>query len=137
MTEKTPIVPGRVRRPPASGWSWVDRSFLRLHAPALTSRAILLYLFWAAVADRKGLSYWGDGAVAARLHMAEDDVARGREELVLRDLVAYRRPLTQVLSLPSRALDVRAREPATVGGILRDIALGIGPGRAERSPSWK
>ena len=50
---QTPIlVPARLRRPPKTGWSWVDRRFVREHAERLSREAMLLYFFLAAVADR-------------------------------------------------------------------------------------
>jgi hypothetical protein len=40
---QTPIlVPARLRRPPKTGWSWVDRRFLREHAAHLSRDAVLL-----------------------------------------------------------------------------------------------
>ena len=51
MIEKPILVAERLRRPPATGWSWVDRRFLREHGDYLSRQAILLYLFLAAVAD--------------------------------------------------------------------------------------
>jgi hypothetical protein len=43
-----------------------------------------------------------DTSTAVRLRMGEQAVVRARDELVAEDLVAYRSPLTQVLSLPDR-----------------------------------
>jgi hypothetical protein len=103
MIQKQVLVPDRVRRPPREGWSWIDRRFLREHAPRLSHEAIFVYLFLAAVSDQKGLSFYNDASIAVRLRMAEQAVVRAREELVREDLVAYRAPLTQVLSLPDRS----------------------------------
>ena len=59
---QTPIlVPARLRRPPKTGWSWVDRRFLREHTAHLSRDAVLLYFFLCAVADKHGLSFYGDG----------------------------------------------------------------------------
>lgn len=102
MIQKQVLVPERVRRPPREGWSWIDRRFLREHAPRLSHEAILVYLFLAAVSDQKGLSFYHDASVAVRLRISEQAVVRARDELVREDLVAYRAPLTQVLSLPDR-----------------------------------
>jgi hypothetical protein len=102
MIPKRILVPQRVRRPPSRGWSWVDRGFLREHADYLSREAVLLYFFLAAVADRNGLSFYGDGTTAARLCLTVPAVVKARDELLARDLVAYDRPLTQVLSLPLR-----------------------------------
>jgi hypothetical protein len=102
MIQKQVLVPERVRRPPREGWSWIDRRFLREHAPRLSHEAIFVYLFLAAVSDQKGLSFYNEASIAVRLRMGEQAVVRARDELVREDLVAYRAPLTQVLSLPDR-----------------------------------
>ena len=102
MIEKQVLVPSRVRRPPREGWSWIDRRFLRVHASGLSHEAILLYLFLAAVSDRNGLSFYSDASLAVSLRMREQAVVAARDELVAADLVAFRAPLIQVLSLPER-----------------------------------
>lgn len=101
MLEKRPLVPLRVRHTPSTGFSWVDRRFVRDFAPALSREAILLYFFLAAVSDKDGLSYWGDVKTSGRLKLAVDDVVAAREELVHHGLVAHGASLTQVLSLPA------------------------------------
>ena len=45
MFQKRILVPARLRRPPATGWSWVDRRFVREHADGLSREAMLLYFF--------------------------------------------------------------------------------------------
>jgi hypothetical protein len=67
MIQKQVLVPGRVRRPPADGWSWIDRRFLREHAARLSHEASVLYFFPAAVSDKDGLSFYGDASIALRL----------------------------------------------------------------------
>jgi hypothetical protein len=57
-------------------------------------------LFLAAVSDQNGLSFYSDTSTAIRLRMSEQAVVAARDELAAEDLVAYRLPLTQVLSLP-------------------------------------
>lgn len=103
MIPKQVLVPDRVRRPPPEGWSWIDRRFLKQHASRLSHEAILLYFFLAAISDQNGLSFYSDTSTATRLRMGEQAVVRARDELVAEDLVAYRSPLTQVLSLPDRS----------------------------------
>jgi hypothetical protein len=102
MIQKQLLVPDRVRRPPREGWSWIDRRFLKQHASRLSHEAILLYFFLAAVSDQNGLSFYSETSTGLRLRMGEQAVVRARDELVAEDLVAYRAPLTQVLSLPDR-----------------------------------
>ena len=122
MIQKHILVLDRVRRPPADGWSWIDRGFLREHAPRLSHEAILLYFFLAAVSDKDGLSFYGDATIALRLRMAEAVVVRARDELVAADLVAYRAPLAQVLSLPAATIQRRGGGLAQFGEILRTLA---------------
>src|SRR5438477_974783 len=100
MTQKHILVAGRLRRPPATGWSWVDRRFLREHGDYLSREAILLYLFLSAVADRHGLSFYSDLTLGSRLRLSPSALQQARQELLDRDLIAHQLPLVQVLSLP-------------------------------------
>jgi len=108
MIAKHPLRGERVRRPPREGFSWIDRRFLRVHAKRLSPEAIFLYLFLAAVSDQFGLSFYADATVAALLGLDVRTIARARDELIGHDLVAYRYPLSQVLSLPGEACGARA-----------------------------
>src|ERR1700694_632299 len=102
MIQKHILVPERLRRPPATGWSWLDRRFLREHGDYLSREAVLLYLFLAAVADQHGLSFYSDNTLACRLRLSQPVLERARQELLERDLIAHELPLVQVLSLPVR-----------------------------------
>jgi hypothetical protein len=124
MVHKQVLLPDRVRRPPSDGWSWIDRRFLREHAPRLSHEAILLYFFLVAVSDKDGLSFYGDASIAVRLRMGEMAVVRARDELVAADLLAYRAPLAQVLSLPRAVMQHRAGGLARFGEVLRTLAAG-------------
>ena len=123
--QKHILVAQRLRRPPATGWSWVDRRFLREHGDHLSREAILLYLFHAAVADRHGLSFYSDHTLTSRLQLSPQVLEKARQELLDRDLIAYQLPLVQVLSLP--APGVRRRpEPGQglmlLGDVFRQVA---------------
>jgi len=61
---------------------------------------VLLYFFLSAVADRHGLSFYGDGTLAALLRMPLQTLVQAREELLAQDLIAHEVRFTQVLSLP-------------------------------------
>jgi len=122
MIHKQILVSDRVRRPPTDGWSWIDRRFLREHAPRLSHEAIVLYFFLAAVSDKDGLSFYGDASIALRLRMTEGAVVAAHNELVAADLVVYRAPLVQVLSLPAATLQRRGGGLAQFGEILRTLA---------------
>ncbi len=133
MTQKRILVAGRLRRPPATGWSWVDRRFLREHGDYLSRDAVLLYLFLAAVADRHGLSFYSDHTLSSRLHLSPQAVAQARQELLERDLLAHQLPLVQVLSLPAATVSRRA-EPGQglmkLGDLFRQ--LGVAPAAEPR-----
>ena len=107
MIQKHILVAQRLRRPPATGWSWVDRRFLREHGDYLSREAVLLYLFLAAVADRHGLSFYSDHTLTSRLHLSQQVLDEAREALLQRDLIAYQLPLVQVLALPAPVVSRR------------------------------
>ena len=100
MIEKRILVPTRLRRPPATGWSWVDRRFVREHVDGLSREAMLLYFFLAAVADQNGLSFYRDATLSVLLGMTGQALLQARDELLAHDLIAHEMRLTQVLSLP-------------------------------------
>jgi hypothetical protein len=134
--EKRLIAPSRRRTLPEGGFSWIDRRLVRDGFLAgLTGPEALLYFFLVAVADQDGLSFYGTRKTAALLKLTEQGVEAARRGLERKDLILYRAPLHQVLSLPvapahhtladltiSRP-ERRTDEPATVGDILR-AALG-------------
>ena len=120
MIQKRLLVAERLRRPPATGWSWVDRRFLREHGDHLSREAMLLYLFLAAVADRHGLSFYSDHTLASRLRLTLPVLEQARQELLERDLIAYQLPLVQVLALPAPGVRRRS-EPGQGLMLLGDV----------------
>ena len=126
MTQKPILVPARLRRPPTTGWSWVDRRFVREHMAYLSREAVLLYFFLSAVADKHGLSFYGDGTLATLLRITPPALVQARDELLARDLIAHEVRFTQVLSLlPPRQR--RHGEPdqglLQLGDILRQAVM--------------
>lgn len=105
MIDKQILVPNRVRRLPTNDWSWIDRRFVRDFSSKLTGDAVFLYFFLTAVADKNGLSYYSDNALALRLRTTERVITKARDDLLEFDLIAYRAPLAQVLSLPRPATE--------------------------------
>ena len=125
MIQKHVLVPPRLRRPPATGWSWLDRRFLHEHGDYLSREAMLLYLFLTAVADRHGLSFYSDHKLTGRLRLSQSVLEQARQELLERDLIAQQLPLIQVLSLPTPGVSRRS-EPGQglimLGDLFRQIA---------------
>jgi hypothetical protein len=61
--------------------------------------AAALYLFLVIVGDAKGMSYYADASVMRRLSMDPTTLRQARENLVQLGLIAFKKPLYQVLSL--------------------------------------
>jgi hypothetical protein len=83
-----------------SQFSWVDQRLVReRYIDQLSHPACALYLFLLTVADAQGLSYYSEPALCRRLSMSEATLYQARQELIAGALVAYERPLYQVLAL--------------------------------------
>ena len=102
----------RLRALPPTGFSWIDRRFVREYARSLSRDSVLLYFFLAAVSDKHGLSYYGDPALSRCLGISETAVYAARNELQHRSLIRYEAPLYQVLSIP---------EPEESGAVIRSL----------------
>ena len=133
MIHKKVLIPDRVRRPPKDGWSWIDRRFVRDYAPRLSRDGVLLYFFLTAVSDKDGLSFYREATIAVRLRISEVAVVAARDELVALDLVAYRAPLVQVLSLPRAGLERRDGGLVQFGELLRTLAAPSPPASPRRT----
>ena len=97
--KKRPLCPQRLRKIPAQ-FSWIDQSLVRdRHIGRVSHPALALYLFLLTVADSDGLSYYSDTSIAGLLRIEWDSLQRARQELLAANLIAYQKPLYQVLSL--------------------------------------
>lgn len=100
MINKQLLQPQRLRRIPPS-FSWVDHRLVRHDYLARADHsAWTLYLFLVTVADAQGLSYYSDAAIGRHLNMDAVRLSAARQQLIQADLIAYRKPLYQILSLP-------------------------------------
>jgi hypothetical protein len=92
--------------------------------------AAALYLFLVTVADIEGLSYYSDAALTRRLSMSVGRLDQARSDLIHYGLIAYQRPLYQVLALdvpqPVAARELDAEAISLRIGQLR-AALGRAP----------
>ena len=99
MKEKEVLIPERLRQIPTQ-FSWVDHGLVRgEYVRRCDSLGLALYLLLVTVGDAEGLSYYSDGKLAELLSMEYGEVAEARRQLLRADMVAYERPLYQVLSL--------------------------------------
>jgi len=131
MRGREPLVPRRRRRVPPQ-FSWVDHRLVRDgHIEGRSAEALALYLFLVTVADADGLSWYSEAALCRALSWTPQRLAHARAELREVGLIAYRKPLYQVLDLsPAPAVTPRtghgpAGEPVAIGDILQGLLAGV------------
>ena len=111
----------RLRRVPP-GFSWIDHRLVRdRHISRCSANALTLYLFLVTVGDAEGLSYYSDDSVTRLLPLDAAALCRARQELIAAQLIAYEKPLYQVLALgecPGARSRPTAAEPLAIGRIL-------------------
>ena len=99
MPVKRVLHPERLRRVPPQ-FSWIDQRLVREgHVEHCGLDALGLYLVLVTVADAQGLSYYDEASLERLLSMSAPRLMAARAELIRLDLIAYERPLYQVLSL--------------------------------------
>lgn len=116
MPIKRVLRPERLRQVPPQ-FSWVDQRLLRDgYLERCDAVALALYLLLAIVADAQGLSYFGEATICRLLSIEPDRLERARRTLIEVGLIAYQRPLYQVLDLkppsPPRIPGVQSVEAA-------------------------
>ena len=124
---KRVLDPERLRRVP-SQFSWIDHRLVRdRHIVGRSAEALALYLFLVTVADGQGLSYYSDAGISQRLPLDGPTLARARQELIRARLIAYEKPLYQVLSLDplvtANPAGPRGGPAQTLGQILQQLEL--------------
>jgi hypothetical protein len=109
----------RLRKIPPQ-FNWVDHRLVRdRRICGVSVQALALYLFLVTVADAEGLSYYSDTTLSTLLPLDGPALLRARQELVAAQLIAYQKPLYQVLALdPPRPA---CPEPQSIGQILQDL----------------
>ena len=132
MINKHLLRPQRLRHIPPS-FSWVDHRLVRHEYLARADHsAWTLYLFLVTVADVQGLSFYSEAAIGRRLTMDLVTLAAARQQLIQADLLAYRKPLYQVLALPEapqaapESSGPRTGEAQSVATILSRVLAGGG-----------
>jgi hypothetical protein len=126
MNKPCPLRPDRIRtieRP----FGWVPFRILTSGLLAnLNGPACQLYFTLCLVADRQGLSFYGDGRLALLLKLDDAQLAQARRELMELDLLAYDGRVYQLLSLPPLK-ETRILAAESAGAILRRLGLGGKP----------
>ena len=124
MIAKKLLCPERVRRIPQH-FSWVDHRLVREHhIEGCGAESLALYLLLVTVGDAEGISYYSDSTVMKLISIGESSLRSARRELSDAGLIAYRRPLYQVLSLKRRValqttVPERGNRCVSIGDVLR------------------
>lgn len=130
MIDKRPIRPELLRQVP-NGFSWVDHRLIRhRRLEGCPHPAWALYLFLVTVGDAQGLSYYSEASLCRRLQMDTGELAAARSQLEAAGLIAYAKPLYQVLALqdpgtgPMSPEVARTGQTVAVGELLRRMLEG-------------
>jgi len=116
--KKRVLNPERLRKVPPQ-FSWIDHRLVQEnYFERCDHSAWTLYLFLSSVADVEGLSYYSDGSLMRRLKMDPLQLSASRQQLIQAGLMAYEKPLYQVLSLEPLASTSRSGQ-ISVGELLR------------------
>jgi hypothetical protein len=124
MPTKRLLCPSRVRRIP-SQFSWVDQRLVRdRYIGSCSCDALALYLFLLTVADAQGLSYYSDRSISERLPLDCHHLAKAQEALQKAGLIAYEKPIYQVLALGQATIQPAKPEPSKPRHRARPVAIG-------------
>ena len=127
MVEKHLICPQRIRKIPKT-FCWLDHRLVSdHHIERLSHSAAALYLFLVTVADAQGLSYYSEQSISQRLTMDVNTLTQARLELIRTGLIAYQKPLYQVLALdtPTEATNRYPGQPQSLAQIFKQIGEGV------------
>lgn len=102
MILKRPPLPRRLRSLPPRGFGWIDHRFLRDgYLSRASPEALALYCLLVCASDQQGLSYYSAERLSALLAMEEATLVSARRELMELGLLAYQKPIYQLLALES------------------------------------
>ena len=122
MTKKKLLRPDRLRQVPPH-FSWIDHQLIRqARLRDCAHGAWALYLFLVSVGDAEGLSYYSDASLCRLLKLDALELSRLRRQLIEADLIAYQKPLYQVLSLVEPRASAGGSTPAHATGSARSAA---------------
>jgi hypothetical protein len=123
---KRVLCPQRLRQVPKQ-FSWIDHRLVRdRHIVGRSAGALSLYLLLVTVADGAGLSYYSDQGICQLLPLDAAALAAARRELIAAGLIAYQKPLYQVLALdaPSPGPGSPGSGPGPRRGVSRPLSIG-------------
>jgi hypothetical protein len=101
-----------MRKAPPRGFGWIDHRLLREgYIGRCSPQALALYVLLVCASDAQGLSYYSDPRIAQLLTLEPATLSQARRELIGLGLIAYQKPLYQLLSLESELTVGKSRTP--------------------------
>lgn len=101
---KRPLDTIHLRRTLPRGFGWLDHRLLTgSYLLRLNAEALGLYCLLVCAADQQGLSYYSDQRLSRLLSIDVPSLKIARRRLLDCGLIAYQRPLCQVLALDCRS----------------------------------
>ena len=121
MIVKNPILKQRIRIIPTS-FSWVDHRLVRdRYMESCTHEQSALYLFLVCVSDARGLSYYSDKSIMEKLDMDIQFLKEARSGLIKNNLIAWQKPIYQILSLEPRINNCRSGQMMSLSDLLGGV----------------
>ena len=127
MPIKRLIDPMRVRKALPHGFGWIDHRLLRDgYISYCSPQALALYVLLVCASDAQGLSYYSAPRIGQLLSLEPAALSEARRELIGLGLIAYQKPLYQLLSLEGEVLEHKSQpaqrpaassEPQAIGAI--------------------
>jgi len=127
MPIKRLIDPRRMRKSLPRGFGWIDHRLLRDgYISHCSPQALALYVLLVCASDAQGLSYYSGSRIAELLRLEPAVVSGARGELIELGLIAYQKPLYQLLSLERELPEIKSKpaqrtasasEPQPIGAI--------------------
>jgi hypothetical protein len=122
MSIKRLIDARRRRKAPPRGFGWIDHRLLRDgYLGRCSTESLALYVLLVCASDAQGLSYYSDSRIAELLGLEPAVLRSCRRQLIDLELIAYQRPLYQLLSLEG-GLQERSERPESVSQLQADTA---------------
>jgi hypothetical protein len=102
-----------MRKAPPRGFGWIDHRLLRDgYIGRCSAQTLALYVLLVCASDAQGLSYYSDSRIVQLLALEPATLSQARRELIDLGLIAYQKPLYQLLSLEGQELIVgKSRTP--------------------------
>ena len=131
MPTKRLIDARRMRKGLPRGFGWIDHRLLREgYLSNCTPQALALYVLLVCASDAQGLSYYSAPRLAQLLQLEPAALSEARRELIGLGLIAYQKPLYQLLSLEGEVRDLKSQPPQRSTAGSEPQAVGAIAGRS-------